>query len=579
MGFQGSGRSEILSPEFFLSASGSEDPYSELLATLEAFSEPTTEDTNQHAQCRFPARRLWLSRQLPLKEYGIERVECPDYRGFSAAGDINSVSLVYATGFLGNPASYYGHLLVKLNEGSGFSEASLDNTAINYGAIIPDNENMLVYIAKGFLGGYHSGYTHREYYYHTHNYGENELRDLWEYRLKFSEEDQALFVAHSWELIGMQYRYYFLNRNCAYQIAQLLALVTEDDLVDKRRPWVLPQSVIQTLDDQEYQGRPLVQDVRYIPSRQTRLYARFGELNGAEQEVVRAVIKEPERLQQSPLTERDIESQQRILDALLDYYQYRLADGPGDRAELFERRHRNVLLARFSLPEGQTAIEYSSRDRPHKGRKPSYTSLGAIYDDEGRHWMRLRLRPAYYDSLDSGEGAIGHATLTMGELVLSARPDKVKIHRLSLVDIENVNRNLTRLPGDRARSWRISTGFTQRNLRCESCLALKLDTATGYATSLWQDTVVLGAYVGGGYFAEDVTRGGWYLSSNLSANLNLTERLGARLESGVRTHYRGLTEDFHKVEARWALGAQTDIRLSYRQVEGRQVGMSIGYYW
>lgn len=577
MGFQGDGRSEILSPEFFLSASGSDDSYSELIATIEAFAEPVSDHPNQHPQCRFPARLLWLSRQRPLDEFGIERVECPEYREFSAAGDINSISLVYATGFLGNPASYYGHLLVKLNEGTGFSDSSLDNTSINYGAIIPDNENMLVYIVKGILGGYKSGYTHREYYYHSHNYGENELRDLWEYRLKLSEEDRALFVAHSWELIGMQYRYYFFNRNCAYQIAQLLSLVTEEGLVDKRRPWVLPQSVIQSLSDMEYQERTLVQDVQYWPSRQTRLYARFGELDRAEQEAVRASIDEPAFL--ARLIERDVESQQRILDALLDYYQYRLSDSPGDRAEIFERRHREVLLARFALPAGQTEIKYSSGDRPHQGRKPSYISLGASRDDEGRHWTRLRLRPAYYDSLDSGAGAIGNSTLTMGELVLSARSDRLKIHRLTLVDIENLNRNLTRLPGDRARSWRISAEFMQRNLSCESCLAFKLDTATGYATSLWSDFLVLGAYVGGGYFSEDVSRAGWFLSSKLGANLNLTERLGARWESGVRTHYRGVTEDFHKVEARWVLGAQTDMRLAYEQFEGRQVGISIGYYW
>jgi len=70
-------------------------------------------------------------------------------------GNVSSVSLVYATGYLGNPASYYGHVLLKINS-DGDTQTALEDQAINFGAIIPDNEGMVSYILKGLMGGYES---------------------------------------------------------------------------------------------------------------------------------------------------------------------------------------------------------------------------------------------------------------------------------------------------------------------------------------------------------------------------------------------------------------------------------------
>ena len=53
-------RSAIHVGDFFLDSEGVQDPVRELEATLVAFTQPLTKDVNAHAQCRFPARWLWL---------------------------------------------------------------------------------------------------------------------------------------------------------------------------------------------------------------------------------------------------------------------------------------------------------------------------------------------------------------------------------------------------------------------------------------------------------------------------------------------------------------------------------------
>ncbi len=139
---------------------------------------------------------------------GIKHVECPQYRRFAKDGKIASLSLVFATGYLGNPASYYGHLLLKINDHEENRNA-LEDLAVNYGAKIPDNENMLVYMSKGLIGEYRSTFSPKTFYFYQHKYNDEEMRDLWEYEIKLDESGYELVVAHLWELLGVEHKYYF----------------------------------------------------------------------------------------------------------------------------------------------------------------------------------------------------------------------------------------------------------------------------------------------------------------------------------------------------------------------------------
>ena len=177
-------RSAIHSDSFFNAPTGYKDPEAELLATLKAIARLEESNPNLHAQCRFPARYLWLKDQLDFSEKDIPSVNCPEFNEWSMKGKVDSLSIVFATGFLGNPASYYGHTLLKLNNKSSNNNRLLD-VSVNYGAIVPDGEDPITYIVKGLLGGYDAGFSHTEYYFHNHSYGEIELRDLGSMNLIF----------------------------------------------------------------------------------------------------------------------------------------------------------------------------------------------------------------------------------------------------------------------------------------------------------------------------------------------------------------------------------------------------------
>jgi hypothetical protein len=107
--------SAVHSASFFLAEKGPRDPLQELHATIRAFAEPLEDSADNHAQCRFKGRYIWLLSKLQVDLGVFPNVQCDSYNKWTKGFAVDSISLLYATGYLGNPASFYGHTLIKLN--------------------------------------------------------------------------------------------------------------------------------------------------------------------------------------------------------------------------------------------------------------------------------------------------------------------------------------------------------------------------------------------------------------------------------------------------------------------------------
>ena len=139
--------SDVVSPSFFISPHGNFDPQAELDATLNSFFEARTDqNSDNHSQCHFIARFNWLKSQLDFTKTNLPGVVCNKLNQWLRVENIESLSLILATGYLENPASFYGHPLLKTNDNQYFKSAGLLDISINYGAIVPENENGLVSI-------------------------------------------------------------------------------------------------------------------------------------------------------------------------------------------------------------------------------------------------------------------------------------------------------------------------------------------------------------------------------------------------------------------------------------------------
>ena len=84
--------------------------------------------------------------------------------------------------------------------------------------MINPDDTPFIYALRGLFGGYEGSFTDERFYNFNHIYGENESRDLWEYPLNLTPDQQYLVTFHAWELLQkVQFTYYFFLDNFQLQ--------------------------------------------------------------------------------------------------------------------------------------------------------------------------------------------------------------------------------------------------------------------------------------------------------------------------------------------------------------------------
>lgn len=572
--------SAIHDDSFFNSKDGAFDAYAELEATIRAFQAPISDGAvDSHAQCKFPARLLWLKKSLGKATDNLPMVYCPKYTKWVLNGSIKSISVVYASGFLGNPASYYGHILLKLNSRGSNGATRLFDPSINYGAIIPPNEDPITYITKGIFGGYDGGFSQTDYYFHNRNYGELELRDIWEYEINLEKKDVDFIAAHAWEVLGKRYTYYFFRKNCAYRLAELIEIVDGVSILPSNRLFTLPRTLLQNIYDSRIHDNPLIRSVDVRPSRQSRFYKKFNLLTRSERSELRKVVDNGKGIFFEVNNTLSTDSQVKVIDTALDYYQFAKSAEIMTKDEA-DNLHHKALVRRFQLPSDNGAAVKSSLNPPHIGRKSSYAQVGVTYNESFGSRYSIRIRPAYYDVLDAASGQVKNSALTMGEVGLFAQSGKVRINHFDFLKIESVNASSTNLLGDTADAWKIKFSTQQQDLSCVDCLITHLEGDYGYALNL-NNSVLVSAYVGGGVQDNRKGSGHAFIRTSAFAHIKFTSSFNMRLGVQLPKQLDGSNgqKNRYVLEARQGLGINSDIRFSYEENKSRQYAVNVGYYF
>lgn len=458
-----SNSSSIINQDFFLSPQGRDNPESELKATLAGLKE------NPELSCRFPARRLWLEQ----RGFQFPSGSCPAWEKWTRGQRVRAVSVIFADGFLGNPASFFGHPLLKIHfEGE---ESPLLETAINYGAFTPNDVNPAEYAILGIFGGYQAGFTSAEFYFHRSNYAELELRDMWEYELKLTSAERDLLVAHLFEMMQARLKYYFFGDNCAYRMSYALELATGKKL-QAIIPVAIPISLFHRLDEEN-----LISSPKRWKSRQTRLRENYLALSSDEHKIVKDLVVDislMEQLQFQHLPER---KRAHIIEVALDYEAFMLAqDNSAERV----LRKKQLLGARAKLPAGRGKSQEMHQRPPHESQKPILAGIGFTKSEKWGDGASFRLRPVFYDLISPDAGRPALSSLSVFDLEADYFESEFRIKKFDAISIENLNRSITGLPGDGGWAWRLRLGADQLNLSCRDCLAARAEVGLGQAIEL-----------------------------------------------------------------------------------------------
>jgi len=578
-------RSDVTSSTFFLDTlRGPTSPALELEATIRAFYAPVVADPRKNASCRFPARREWLVQQGVLQDSELPQTTCPSLDQWYRPGLYQSISVVFATGYLKNPASSFGHIFLKFNSNPVRSDRNLVNRVVNYGADVHARDNPVVYALKGLAGGYVAFYSQDDFYTETSLYGSNQLRDLWDYELDLSPQEVEMLSLRIWELFGQSFKYYFLDRNCANLIVDPLEKQLGVRLVPAHLPYTLPKQAIEGLASaRRPDGRPLVRDMVYIPSRQSVFYHKYAELSTGERSAfLRQVTTKDWNFADPAYDTLPVPTRKKLLDVLLDYNAYIHAGS--ERSPEEKRLQFELLEERLGLPpfrEGDPVFTPLRSIPPSDGPRSTLLGGGVRLRSDGSDDAVFRWRPANNDLLSSNIGRAPNSALEVFDVEGFVRRNRVGISNFDLVNILALNSSRTGLPGDGSVAWSTRIGYGEEQLGCQDCDVVRGNALAGYAFGNSADPAVPYSLAGVQIQSPHGNSG----ISNLQIEGGLvssrSETFGFRGQGGAKYYLdgpRGLV-GFAEAEFKVAFGRYADLRIVYGVEKGQILSTSVYGYW
>ena len=442
-------KSEVTYSGYFLSENGKNNLKEELKADISALFVPAQD--NQSIRCKFPARSQWLMQKVGIQENELPQVKCTEFENWIGQIKPHKATLIYATDFMDNPSSMFGHTLLRLDP-KDQQQLNLVSYAVNYAATVAGNDNWS-YAWKGLTGQYPGEYSLMPYYRKVKEYGDFESRDLWEYELNLSPEETRFLVSHIWEMQHVSFPYYFVSDNCAYRLLGLVDLVKpESNLQEKFTYASIPMETIKSMQQQGLTKAPV-----YRPALETQLLAQAHQHGASLAKVAHQIAMLP--IQQSSqilksFTEQD---QAKILEMAYDdlYLQF---IGRKVEESIAQPQLRQLLALRSQIDlDKQRQEPKRPTKEPTQGHNARNLSLKAG-EVQGDKFIELGHRQAYHDLIDPQGGYRAGTQLLFLNGNAQWRDDHLKLERLDLLEVNSYN---PIQPFKTPLSWGFNLGWRQ----------------------------------------------------------------------------------------------------------------------
>ncbi|MDX1301462.1 DUF4105 domain-containing protein [Photobacterium sp.] len=415
-------KSQVDSPEFFLSPEGKQSPLSELQATLDKFS---GSDYEKYA-CQYPARFAWLKESLQFEQ--VTPV-CEDFDDWKSTISPQGLTMVFPTAFINNPESMFGHTLLRIDAHNQTKHKELVAYAINFAADPDPSDNPATFALKGFAGSYPGYFSVMPYYRKVREYNDLESRDIWEFPLNLTESEVERIILHLWELQPAIFDYYYMDENCSYQLLSLLQLARDDlNLTDQFTFSAIPSDTISALKD-----KGLLEDASYRASYGTRLLHFSEQLDKHQlQAAYKAMEGELPEPDQYSDTERAA-----IIEMAYEWLNFRFYDEADLDRTIAAPRLNQLLIERSKIkvrsPFPPVEVPLISPEESHGSAR---IGIGAIYNHHAGNKMHLAWRANYHDLLDRSGGFIPGAQISLYDLELSVSESGTsRLEKFHILDV------------------------------------------------------------------------------------------------------------------------------------------------
>ncbi|MDB5038774.1 MAG: hypothetical protein JWQ35_2302 [Bacteriovoracaceae bacterium] len=467
--------SQSNAPEFFLSPDGRKSAERELLTNLALFlNPPKVSDPNENVLCRFPARLEYLQKRLTAFSIHWPTATCPGFKAFKDRLAAKSVSIVFSSYYLNNPSSSFGHLFLRFNKepqkvSSESERFELLDFGINFAAVV-DTPNALIYGFKGLFGLFPGTFTAQHYYYKVREYNDFESRDLWSYELALSQEEVDLLVKHLWENGPNHFPYFYLTQNCAFHILSVIeAAAPEFNLVERLPFYVIPSDSLKALAS----NPGLIRDIHYRASPRSLFHGRLKSLNQNQMEWLKQIVLDHSLDQTKPAASLTEPEKVDVLDAAIDYLDFRDAKNLLKKEKLATELKQEVLIRRAKIPLMSKSFtsKLSGNEFPHAGHGSMRIGSNYSYVKNSGSGVGLNARFALHDLLDPQAGYPEYAQIEFLNVKMRYTFEQKDfwLENLTLFQVKS----LTPFTSfDKVPSWKFRLGMeTIRDKNCINCTA------------------------------------------------------------------------------------------------------------
>ncbi|MBC7370569.1 MAG: DUF4105 domain-containing protein, partial [Bdellovibrionaceae bacterium] len=546
------------SAKFFLSPEGRTRPDLEFVATVKDLQDNTKKIKSRDGRfedlvaCVFPARKIWLEKKLGTK---FPSPNCERFERFKEILAPQSLTYVFSSYYLNNPASAFGHTFLRINKAPSSKDGEryeLSDYGVGYAAE-KVSENPLVYSFLGVSGLMPGTFDINPYYYKVREYNDFESRDLWEYDLNFNPEEVTMVIAYIWELLDVGFNYHYFSENCSYRILSLFEVARPSlDLTAHLKSQVMPADTVQTLFEQA----GLITNIHFRPSVRATFENRYRGLDSESKKSLRQFARD-ESVDQIILS-ADTGSQRSRLDAAMDYIDFRYPK------EIMRKEgkyffKKQVLAKRASLGGASDTLNVPApfSEAPHDAQGSRRLGIG-YREVNGEQFYRLDAKLALHDLLDPKLGYPPTAQITMGEFAITwnAKNREVALDRVNLYEVISLSPVDDFIQGT---SWRLK--FANERGVENNCVGLcrwtELSGGSGVTKTFFGDLdlTLWGrvATLTSSDFKEDTWRAGVGPGASIRWN---RDRFALWAETFYRYDYKGAASEFrrHSLGINWSFG-------------------------
>ena len=472
--------------------------------------------------CDAPSRAVLITfvfPQLPT----FDPHGCSEYLSWSKQGDIHSISLMYVTGYLQNPASFFGHTLIKFNASQLKGENSLLDSALNYGANT-NNDAAVPYVFRGLTGRYSASLVAENFFRLSAEYQEFQKRDIYEYRLVLSDFSRQLLVAYTFEMIQKEFVYYFLSDNCAYRMNLILGLALGEDPMPNL-PWSAPIDLLMAVNK-----LAIVDSISYHPSQTTRTIEAISALSNEEVRVFKLAIEEGTYDYEE--TEYSIKTKLAFLENLNYLKLKSFKSNNLQEVNEIDLKRKKILLS-FDVNEKIVRAKPHPIGYPHEIDKP--TLLGyrvkTIKDKGIIH--SLRLRGANFELLDSDKTRKNNSEFIFLSPQLSIFNNQPFVDEITIFKVLSLNDSKITIPGEASFSWGVDISRVNLADFCYPCNVIKANGTIGQSY-----------YLSDRYSTYALANVSVHQSGLGSGNMSMSGQAGIIADFGLTK----LNLDFKKIE-------------------------------